>query len=92
MTDLRKASEMALNYFESAYELDSHEIEIREALRQALAQPVDAVNMTQERVDETAKRKHEWVGLTDEDFYGQSKLQVITMKYAEAKLKKKNGK
>ena len=38
MTDLRKAAEMALNYFESAYELDSHEIEIREALRQALAQ------------------------------------------------------
>ena len=36
--------------------------------------------------------KREWVGLTNEDFYGQSELQVITMKYAEAKLKKKNGK
>ena len=36
MTDLRKAAEMALNYFESAYELDSHEIEIRDALRKAL--------------------------------------------------------
>ena len=35
-----------------------------EALRQALAQPVDAVNISQERVDETAKREHEpvaWV-------------------------------
>lgn len=35
---LRKAAEMALNYFENAYELDSHEIEIRAELRQALAQ------------------------------------------------------
>jgi hypothetical protein len=32
----------------------------------------------------------EWVGLTDEDFYGQSKLQRLAMKYAEAKLKEKN--
>ena len=36
MTDLRKAAEMALNYFESAYELDLHETEIRGALRKAL--------------------------------------------------------
>ena len=35
-----------------------------EALRQALAQPVDAVNTTQERVDETAKREHEPVEYT----------------------------
>ena len=32
----------------------------------------------------------EWEGLTDEDFYGQSELQVMAMKYAEAKLKEKN--
>ena len=31
-----------------------------------------------------------WVGLTDEDFYGQSELQVMAMKYAETKLKEKN--
>jgi len=31
-----------------------------------------------------------WVGLTDEDFYGQNELQVYAMKYAEAKLKEKN--
>jgi hypothetical protein len=31
-----------------------------------------------------------WVGLTDEDFYGQSELQRLAMKYAEAKLKEKN--
>jgi hypothetical protein len=35
--------------------------------------------------------EREWVGLSDEDFYGQSELQVMAMKYAEAKLKEKNG-
>ena len=34
------------------------------ALRQAL---VDADDTSQERVDEKAKREHEWVGLTDEE-------------------------
>ena len=34
------------------------------ALRQAL---VDADDTSQERVDEKAKREHEWVGLTDDD-------------------------
>ncbi len=31
---------------------------------------VDAVNMTQERVDKTAKCKREWVGLTDDEIVG----------------------
>ena len=31
------------------------------------AAPVHAIDISQERVDETTKRKHEWVGLTDED-------------------------
>jgi len=30
------------------------------------ATPVHAIDMSQERVDETAKRKHEWVGLDDD--------------------------
>ena len=34
--------------------------------------------------------QHTWVGLADEDFYGQSKWQVMAMKYAEAKLKERN--
>jgi uncharacterized membrane protein len=34
------------------------------ALRQAL---VDADDTSQERVDETSKAEHEWVGLTDEE-------------------------
>jgi hypothetical protein len=37
---------------------------VKTALRQAL---VDDVNTSQERVDETTKCKHEWVGLTDEE-------------------------
>ena len=78
MTDLRKAAEQALKYFEDAYGVDVIEFEIKEALRQALAQDalrklaeidhelglyVDAVNISAERVDETAKREHEpeWV-------------------------------
>ena len=39
------------------------------ALREQLAQPVHAIDMSQERVDGTAKREREWVGLTDEDIY-----------------------
>ena len=57
MTDLRKAAEMALD---ALHNIDqSNNYDAIEALRQALAQHVDAVNMTQERVDETAKREHE---------------------------------
>ena len=32
------------------------------------AAPVLAIDISQERVDETAKHEHEWVGLTDEEF------------------------
>ena len=39
MSDLRKAAEMALKYFEDAHGLEDEEVAIREALRQALAQP-----------------------------------------------------
>jgi SpoVK/Ycf46/Vps4 family AAA+-type ATPase len=39
MTNLRKAAEMALKYFEDAHGLEDAEVEIKEALRQALAQP-----------------------------------------------------
>ena len=65
MTDLRKAAEMALEtLWVGANDAVPNDIDERfeqaiEALRQALAQPVDAVNMSQERVDETAKGEHE---------------------------------
>ena len=42
MTDLRKAAEMALKYFEDAYEVDVIEFEIKETLRQALAEPANS--------------------------------------------------
>jgi len=64
MTDIRKAAEMALDWMER-YESNNPIFEITEpiqALRQALAQSVDAVNMSQERVDETVKREHEPYG------------------------------
>ena len=72
-----------------------------EALRQALAQPVDAVNMSQERVDETVKREHEWVGLTDDELedlefasvdkkYGHLDVRVLS-RAIEQQLKEKNG-
>ena len=41
MNDLRKAAEMALNYFEDAHGLEDTEVAIKEALRQALAEPED---------------------------------------------------
>ena len=33
-----------------------------------MTKPVHAVDISQELVDETAKRKYEWVWLTDEEF------------------------
>ena len=41
MNDLRKAAEMALEYFEDAHGLEDTEVAIKEALRQALAEPED---------------------------------------------------
>ena len=40
MNDLRKAAEMALQYFEDAHGLEDAEVAIKEALRQALAPEV----------------------------------------------------
>jgi len=60
--------------------------------------PVHAIDISQERVDETAKRKHEWVGLTDEEIQ-EMRLKTLdsvatnyeTYKAIEAKLKEKNN-
>ena len=68
MTDLRKAAEDLLEGVEAAIKAGDWKVDgacdpdsaiVR--LRQALTQPVDAVNMSQERVDETAKREHDLV-------------------------------
>jgi len=78
-----------------------------EALRQALAHEaldrmvaenerlglyVDAVSMSQGRVDETVKHKHEWVGLTEVDIYKAMDFEdeFDFAKAIEAKLKEKN--
>lgn len=49
-----------------------------------------AKNKIIEEDDDIQEYKRPWVGLTDEDFYGQSELQRLAMKYAEAKLKERN--
>ena len=92
MTDLRKAAAYTKPGAIVPVNVQTTQLLV-DALRQALAQPVDAVNMSQERVDETAKCKREWVGLT------RLELDIATLgledlsdcyKAIEAKLKEKN--
>ena len=55
--------------------------------------PVHAIDISEKRVDETAKRKHEWVGLTDEeksDIDAKSIGIRSAMYLTEATLKEKN--
>jgi hypothetical protein len=53
-----------------------------------LTYPLDILHDLSIKSDDLSIKS--WVGLTDEDFYGQSELQRLAMKYAEAKLKEKN--
>ena len=91
MSDLRKAAEMALKYFEDAYGVDVIEFEIKEALRQALA--MENFSEVNQEIEEALKQpKREWVGLTDEeraDCWSSSAVQSAIN--IEAKLKEKNG-
>jgi hypothetical protein len=73
MNDLRQAAEQALealryttDHLPAKTGVERYVDEAITALQVALAQPVDAVNMSQERVDETAKGEHEWKGLDGE--------------------------
>lgn len=60
----------------------------KKALKEVLeALDVYAIDISQERVDETAKRKHEWVGLTDEE---RNKASGWSVKHIEEYLKEKN--
>jgi hypothetical protein len=56
-----------------------------------IVEPVHAIDISQERVDETAKSEHEWVGLTDDEIWdcytSQGKQFYLAI---EAKLKEKN--
>ena len=55
--------------------------------------PVHAIDISEKRVDEAAKRKHEWVGLTDEeksDIDAKSIGIRSAMYLTEATLKEKN--
>jgi hypothetical protein len=101
MTDLRKAAEQALKYFEDAHGLEDTEVAIKEALREALGES--------EEIDELCQR--EWVGLTGKDVHDAFNFTELvkqlswerepqewcenfaayhTIAYCEAKLKEKN--
>jgi zona occludens toxin (predicted ATPase) len=97
MTD-RELMQMALDallWVDEEQRIFSQRESIRR-LSDRLAQPehVHAIDISQERVDETAKRKHEWVGLTDEELLELGKKYyndtADLMLAAEAKLKEKN--
>jgi hypothetical protein len=58
--------------------------------------PVHASDISAERVDETPKCKHEWVGLTDEDKHYLNEVLNLQGRFPiidaiEAKLKEKNS-
>jgi len=95
MTD-RELMQMALDALDS----DNPHIQVGAAisLRYRLAQPVHAIDISQERVDENPKDRHEWVGLDDDEVNEMSRFMVKADKSVEwlsrrieAKLKEKNG-
>ena len=106
MTDLRKAAEMALDALEDIFGKEKKDVGAINALRQALAHEAldrmvaenqrlglydDAVNISQERVDEC-----EWVLLTNEEIDDLWKTEYFNLHYEiaraiEAKLKEKNS-
>ena len=73
---LREAAEQALKYFEDAHGLEDTEVAIKEALREALAQPEreweeldvnDAMNLIAEHItDPSPKLRYEIYGLIAE--------------------------
>jgi hypothetical protein len=77
-----------------ALDSDNPDIQLRAAtsLRQAL---VNADDTSQKRVDEKAKREHEWVGLTDEEVNELvarfKRYSYVLLREVEAKLKEKNN-
>jgi hypothetical protein len=105
MNDLRRAAEVALQYFEDAYGLEDEEVVIKEALRQALAhEALDEMVAENQRLglyDDAAPQKRDsssWVGLTDEEIQAERHKLDPTAGWTydhfaraiEAKLKEKN--
>jgi hypothetical protein len=97
----REAMQIALAALEANLGKWAAKTKAVEVLRQAL---VDADDASQKRVDEKAKREHEWVGLKDEEIhdliYVSQKIDASNSPWfdclgfyraIEAKLKEKNG-
>jgi hypothetical protein len=84
----REAMQLALEALDS----DNPDIQLRAAtyLRQAL---VDVDDMSRKRVEEKAKREHEWVGLTDDEMEALflNEDDVRFARYIESRLKDKNA-
>jgi hypothetical protein len=56
--------------------------DVANAIEQSLyTAPVHAIDIPQERVDETVKDRHEWVGLTDDEI--EEAYQLSLAKYIE---------
>ena len=89
----RKAMQVALEALESDPISHAGIVSRKQAitaLRQAL---VDADDTSQKRVDEKAKREHEWVGLHGSEVPDTYKYDVMFMEgwlWAEERLKEKN--
>ena len=89
----REAMQMALEALESDPISHAGLVSRKQAitaLRQAL---VDADDTSQKRVDEKAKREHEWVGLTDDEMEALflNEDDVRFARYIESRLKDKNA-
>jgi len=98
MTD-RELMQMAIDALEQPSPIGGFDNQayVAKALRNRLAhpEPVHASDRSQERVDETEKHEHEWVGLTKEEVDCWELPEKPTVfefaQFVEAKLKEKNG-
>ena len=79
MNDLRKAAEMALEYFEDAHGLEDTEVAIKKALRQALTPEVDNAYTKLDTSDRVLHK--EWVGLTEEEILQAYKPEMEGMPF-----------
>ena len=84
LTQLREVH--AIQGRDGCWDIDDYMLGLYNGLELALS----IVENRECRYKNRPKPERTWVGLADEDFYGQSKWQVMAMKYAEAKLKERN--
>lgn len=102
--ELRELADRFSEGWHDGIKIDASDIvlltDVANAIEQSLyTAPVHAIDIPQERVDETVKDRHEWVGLTDGDIAktmhgsveGSNMLPYQFARAIEDKLKEKNG-